>query len=168
MAELTPLERLQPSLLDRLTDVEPGAKTESREQRVLNLRQLREAVRRDLSWLFNTTRLAATQNLDAYPMVARSVLNYGMPEIAGRALSGLTSVQLEHQLRDIVMAFEPRILPETVEVHLQVDQRQMNHRAVGFEIRAELWAQPLPQQLYLKTEIDLERGDVRIVDYDTR
>ena len=41
MAELAPRERLQPSLLDRLTDDEPDQEVESRERRVLSVRGLR-------------------------------------------------------------------------------------------------------------------------------
>ncbi len=48
MAELTPQERLQPSLLDRLTDDRPQETRESRERRVLSMRQLRASVMRDL------------------------------------------------------------------------------------------------------------------------
>jgi hypothetical protein len=44
MAELTPQERLQPSLLDRLTDLAPAEREESREQRVINAARLREYV----------------------------------------------------------------------------------------------------------------------------
>jgi len=57
MAELAPRERLQPSLLDRLTDDEPDQEVESRERRVLSVRGLREGVLRDLAWLLNTTNL---------------------------------------------------------------------------------------------------------------
>jgi type VI secretion system protein ImpF len=53
MAELTPQERLQPSLLDRLTDEEPDQLQESREKRVLSMSRLRDFVLRDLAWLFN-------------------------------------------------------------------------------------------------------------------
>ena len=56
MAGLTSQERLQPSLLDRLTDDQPTELRESLDARVLNKQQLRAAVLRDLSWLFNTTR----------------------------------------------------------------------------------------------------------------
>ena len=31
-----------------------------------------------------------------------------------------------------------------------------------FLIEGELWAQPVPLRLYLKTEIDLEIGDVKV------
>ena len=53
MAELTTQERLQPSLLDRLTDDEPGSRSEGRDKRVMSMRQLRAAVLRDLEWLLN-------------------------------------------------------------------------------------------------------------------
>ena len=36
MAAVAPLERLQPALLDRLTDLEPDKKTESRDGRVMS------------------------------------------------------------------------------------------------------------------------------------
>jgi hypothetical protein len=49
-----PSERLQPALLDRLTDDEPD-KNRRADKRVLTKTQLRQAVLRDLAWLFNTT-----------------------------------------------------------------------------------------------------------------
>ena len=83
MAELTQKERLQPSLLDRLTDDNPGHQTESKTKRVLSLQQLRSSVSRDLAWLLNSGNLDAVQDLSEYPEVASSVINYGMPNIAG-------------------------------------------------------------------------------------
>ncbi|MFP3607501.1 type VI secretion system baseplate subunit TssE, partial [Paraburkholderia sp. SIMBA_053] len=56
MAELTPQERLQPSLLDRLTDMAPDEPDESREQRVITAARLREYVTRDIAALLNCTR----------------------------------------------------------------------------------------------------------------
>ena len=48
MAELTSLERLQPSLLDRLSDDDTEQAIEPRDQRILSMRGLRKAVLRDL------------------------------------------------------------------------------------------------------------------------
>src|SRR4029077_6169820 len=98
MAELTQKERLQPSLLDRLTDEEPQQRQESRDKRVLSPARLRECVRRDLSWLLNTTNLAALQDLDAHPEVQRSVVNYGMPDLAGRTAGSVDVRALERLL----------------------------------------------------------------------
>ena len=67
MAELTPKERLQPSLLDRLTDNEPDRRLEGRDLRVLSPQRLRESVRRDLTWLFNAVNLAAVRGSSEPP-----------------------------------------------------------------------------------------------------
>ena len=51
---ITPLDKLQPCLLDRLTDDEPEKKEESRIQRVISLQRYKAGVLRDLEWLFNS------------------------------------------------------------------------------------------------------------------
>src|SRR4051794_713407 len=106
MADLMPRERLQPSLLDRLTDHAPEQRNESREARVLTERELRECVRRDLASLLNTTHLAAIEALDDYPEVARSVLNYGIPDLAGQTLSSIDEPQLQRLLREAICSYE--------------------------------------------------------------
>ena len=127
--------------------------------------KLRRSVLRDLSWLFNTSNLATIQDLDLYPEVAKSVLNYGMPDFSGHPVSGLDLATIERQLKDAICDFEPRILRNSIRVHLAVDEQQMSHNAVTFDIEGELWAHPLPLHVYLKTELDLEVGDVKVSDY---
>ena len=87
MAELTPKERLQPSLLDRLTDDEPDKLHEAMDKRVLSPQRLRESVRRDITWLLNTPNLGAVQDLSAYPEVERSTMNFGIPDLSGKPVS---------------------------------------------------------------------------------
>jgi type VI secretion system protein ImpF len=167
MAELTQQERLQPCLLDRLTDDAPEQKQEPRDQRVLSLRRLREGVLRDLGWLLNATSLSAVEDLSDYPLVAESVVNYGMPPLAGMLASGIDIVEFERKIRQTILDFEPRILRDTLKVRLAVAADQMSHNAMTFEIEGQLWAQPVPQRLYLKTEIDLELGEVKLSDYSS-
>lgn len=162
MAELTQQERLQPSLLDRLTDDEPDSRQESRDKRVLSMRKLRESVLRDLGWLLNATRLDVLQDLSEYPLVARSVLNYGMPDVAGLTASGLDIAGLERAVKESILDYEPRILRHTVKVTARTDESQMSHNALAFDIEGELWAQPVPLRIYLKTELDLEIGEVKV------
>jgi type VI secretion system protein ImpF len=164
MAELTQKDRLQPSLLDRLTDNDPERRLESREARVISPSRLRDCVRRDLAWLFNTTHLQALQNLDDYSMVGRSVINYGMPDMAGRTISTINAALLEQTIRRAITDFEPRLVARTLRVKLVVDDKQMNHNAMSFDIEAELWAQPLPLRLFLRTAIDLESGTIDVRD----
>jgi type VI secretion system protein ImpF len=168
MADLTQKDRLQPSLLDRLTDNDPEKKQESRDARVLSPSRLRDCVRRDLAWLLNTTHLKAVQDLDEAPQVARSVLNYGMPDMAGRTTSGVNTTELEQAIRRVILDFEPRLVARTLRVKLFVDEKQMNHNAMSFDIEAELWAQPLPLRLFLRTSLDLETGSVDVLDLGSK
>jgi type VI secretion system protein ImpF len=165
MAELTQQERLQPCLLDRLSDDEPDKKQEARDQRVVSLRRLREGVLRDLGWLLNATNLAALEDLDDYPAVAQSVVNFGMPALAGTLASSVDINDFERQIYQAIVDFEPRILRDTLKVRMVVSAEEMSHNAMTFEIEGQLWAQPVPQRLYLKTEIDLELGAVKLSDY---
>jgi type VI secretion system protein ImpF len=162
MADLTPRERLQPSLLDRLTDDEPDRLQESRDKRVLSPQRLRESVRRDLSWLFNSVNLESLADLESFPEVQRSSLNYGLPDLSGRTASSVDIVALEKLLRRAIWDFEPRLIRESVRVKLLIDPEQLNHNAMCFSIEAELWAQPLPLRLFLRTNLDLDTGEAMV------
>lgn len=158
MAELTTQERLQPSLLDRLTDEEPGKQEESREKRVISATRLRDCVARDISWLLNCVNLGSGLELEDYPEVARSVLNFGIPDLTGMALAGVDASVLQRQLREALIAFEPRLTGSTLRVAVNTDGKRMDQQSLVFNIESEMWAQPIPLNLYLKTEVDLETG----------
>ncbi len=164
MSELTVKERLQPSLLDRLTDNEPHKQKESREQRVLSLERLRQSVLRDLRWLLNTGHLHQLQPLDDYPAVKQSTLNYGVPDLSGQVLSVADVPRLEQAVRQAILDFEPRILRQTVRVRATINPETMSRNTLSFEIEGNLWAQPIPLRIFLKTEIDLETGHVDVVE----
>jgi type VI secretion system protein ImpF len=164
MAELTPQERLQPSLLDRLTDDEPGNLKESRDRRVLSMRRLRECVLRDLAWLLNTGNMEQFENLDAWPEAKRSVLNYGAPDLSGGYFSSIDLPRIERALQRAIVDFEPRLLAKSVAVRAVVDESKWNKNSVTFEIEAMLWSQPIPQRLFLRTDVDLETGHATVAE----
>jgi type VI secretion system protein ImpF len=165
MAELTLQERLQPALLDRLADDEPEKKLEGRDQRVMSIAKLRASVLRDLSWLLNSVHLEATEDLSDCPSVQRSVLNYGVPSFTGGAIDQLGVTQTEEAIRQAILRFEPRLLPNTVKVRLVDDSLgEGSHNTIALEIDAELWCQPLPLQMFMKTELDLEIGAARVIE----
>jgi type VI secretion system protein ImpF len=158
MAELTQQERLQPSLLDRLIDNRRHEAAESREAYAISPAMLRECVMRDLSWLLNCTRHWHEDALQAYPHVASSVLNYGIPDLAGARLAGLDVVELQNRIHAAIVAFEPRLSSASLQVTAKVDIGRMDRMSLSFVIDSEMWAQPLPLSLYLRTEVDLETG----------
>jgi len=156
MPELTPYEKLQPCLLDRLTDDDPQNTQEGRSQRVISLSRYKRGVLRDLEWLLNASAHLPGEGggrwrMEDFPEAEGSVINFG-----SRQLSGLFAPdmhELERHLADALQLFEPRILSQSVTIHASMDRN-----VIDIEIRGELWANPMPEQLYVKTNIDLETG----------
>ena len=165
MAELALQDQLQPSLLDRLTDDEPEKRTETRDQRTISVAKLRGYILRDLSWLLNAVHLSATEDLSAYPAVERSVLNYGLPGFAGKSVGEIDPSQIERAIKEAVLRYEPRLMANSLKLTLiRRSLREDSHNVIAIEIEAELWAQPLPFHMYMKTELDLELGSVRVTE----
>jgi type VI secretion system protein ImpF len=121
-------------------------------------------VRRDLAWLLNTAPLSQTQDLASYPECARSVINYGIDDLAGRNIRKADIAAIELAVRRAILNFEPRILPKTLRVEAVVAD-EMNTHALTFLIEGDLWAEPVPQQLFLRTEVDLETGNASIIEF---
>ncbi|QPH54087.1 type VI secretion system baseplate subunit TssE [Pontivivens ytuae] len=154
-------ERLQPSLLDRLTDEAPDRQTDTASSRTIDIARLRAIVQRDLSWLLNTSNFEASQDLEGHPYSARSVLNYGIPDIAGTVGTVDRATQLRNAIRHAIETFEPRILPQTLEVVMR-QEKSGTGAVISFDIRGELWAEPVPVALYLRTALDVTTGEVKV------
>ncbi|MBJ6372535.1 type VI secretion system baseplate subunit TssE [Sedimentitalea arenosa] len=159
MADKTLVDRLQPSLLDRLTDNAPGELKETRESRVIDLSRLRDIIQRDLSLLLNTTNIESSIDTEAMPNVARSVLNYGLREVSGEYSTAIRAELIRRSIQKAIEVHEPRIIKGTVEVTLSPDDSQKD-MTVALIIRADMWAQPMPLELYLRSKVDVITGEV--------
>jgi type VI secretion system protein ImpF len=67
-------------------------------------------------------------------------------------------------VRRAIWEFEPRLLKHTVRVKLVQDRKSYGPNALCVLIEAELWAQPLPLRLFLRTDLDLETGEALVTD----
>jgi type VI secretion system protein ImpF len=156
----TPIERLQPCLFDRLIDETPEKKQESRSQRIISLAKYREGVLRDLIWLLNCSSHTAEEGLDEFPEVEKSVFNFGKRGLSGLVASSLHPGDLEAEIARAIRLFEPRIVKETLVVRAISDEKSASPNVLTFEISGELWAQPFPEKLFIKTALDVENGTV--------
>ncbi len=161
MVDKTLAERLQPSLLDRLTDNDPGTLKEARESRVIDLHRLRAIIQRDLSWLLNTQNAETHVDVDRFPNAAASVLNYGLSEVAGKFTGAERAEAVRRSIEQAIALFEPRIIEGSVDVQLR-EGTDPSDMTVGLDIRADMWAQPMPLELYLRSKVDLTTGEVNV------
>ena len=160
MADRTIQERLQPSLLDRLTADAPEERLERRESRVIAVRRLRELIRRDLAWLLNTTNQERRFG-EEFPNVATSTLNFGVQEVAGEFDTGQRAVATREAIKLAIERFEPRIVANSVRVDLRQPE-DASDPLIYFDIRADMWAQPLPMELYMRSENNIVTGELKL------
>jgi type VI secretion system protein ImpF len=130
------------------------------ERGAINMRRLRDSVFRDLRWLLNSMSLDTTEELSRYPQVEKSVLNYGMPALAGRAMSGIDPKATAERIALAIRTFEPRL--SKVRVSPEKRAAGSHEFALEFQIEADLWGQPAPLHLLMNTRIDLDTGQVSL------
>ncbi|WP_207478251.1 type VI secretion system baseplate subunit TssE [Arenibaculum pallidiluteum] len=161
MSQSSYRDLVQPSLLDRLTD-EGGSPGDG--GRVFSLPRLREVILRDMTWLLNTTPIGTTVDLEAFPEVATSVLNYGVRSLTGLGGETVDRADFERSMEETLAIFEPRLV-HGITVRLLSSGR--SDMSLSFTIEADLWAQPVPLRLRMRTEVDRDLNIIRIVENRT-
>jgi type VI secretion system protein ImpF len=164
MMARTELERsVQPSLLDRLTDLHPRDAHDTAVTRAESLARYRAGVQRDVEWLLNSRRTI----VPAPPGLAEvraSVHQYGLPDTTGLAVATTTGRQrLRDDIADTIARFEPRLTRVVVEF---VDADPLAAPAVRFTIRALLRMDPTPERVTFDTVLDLASGAYAVREGD--
>jgi type VI secretion system protein ImpF len=135
-------------------------------ERFASMRRLREYVCRDLAVLLNSTGIGQTVDLTRFPEVQHSVLNYGMPSLAGRSAAAVDVERTARAIEEVIRRFEPRLT--RVQVMPDAEREGNDAHQLAFRIEADLWGQPAPLHLVLRTRINTESGDVSIADSGAR
>ena len=158
-------DKMQPSLLDRLTDNAPEQKQEPSASNMISHSTLRRNVLRDLQWLFNTINNEAQQDLRHVDHVRRSVVNFGIAPLAGKRMSEIEWQDIQRKLTEAILAFEPRILPQGLQVRCLSDPQSLDlHNVLSIEIKGRLWCVPWPLEFLFRTDVDLENGHFELKD----
>ena len=163
-----------PCLFDRI--IRSLGRGGSPDNRSMDTRAYRDAVRRDLEWLLNAKRQRGRQELDYTVMSAEgkaaigdsasiydheelptSVLNYGIRDFNGVAVSHDDARVMEgvrSEIRDAIRQFEPRLVAESLKIEPVANSKTPS--LLTFTIEAELWA--FPEWESLRIDIDLNTG----------
>ena len=142
MARVDKKKKLRPSILDRLFDDEPDNKTEIDPGQHQKLKQLRRSVRRDLESLMNT-RFRVMEPGEEYVELDKSLLNYGLPDLATINITDLEKrKEFTLKMEKILKEFEPRFKDVNVSY---LDNKDNTDRTLRFRIDATLYADPSPE-----------------------
>lgn len=160
----TEIERtVQPSILDRLTDHEPGIAADAAMTREESERAFRRSVERDVEMLLNTRRTMEPAP-DGLGEVRRSVYEYGLIDTTGLAVGTKAGRdRLLAQLQDAIERFEPRL--GQPRVHL-VEADQARAPQLRFVVEATLRMDPSPEQMVFDTVLEVASGEYAVRDPD--
>jgi len=170
--------RLNPTLFDKLLAGHEiaglqGAEMDQLEQKRDTLRTfsvtegqrftekaLRATVRREIAWLLNTTNFDAVVDLENYPQVRTSVLNYGVPDLAGKSLNERLVRKRAREIRTAIAAFEPRIDESTLDVEVS-DQIERDN-AITYVISADVTSAVRAIPVKFRTDIEADTSAVTV------
>ncbi len=152
-----------PTLFDRLLDDEPSQKTEAPDAYAMTRAQMRAIIQRDLSYLLNTINAESWLDRQRYPGAAASTLNFGVPSVAGGYLSEHKWVDIEVMIRTAILDFEPRIIPDSLQVKPLLKDGVHNHyNVLLFEISGLVSMQPYPLEFMVQSAVDMETSRITV------
>jgi len=155
-----PVERLQPSLLNRLKSDETSSGNGSKDS-VWTMKPLRTALLEDLELLFNSTAKNASHEIYEYELAAKSVYNFGLPGLAGVFDFRYHPEAVAAMLHDAIEAFEPRVVPGSLTVTAQADDNGTGE--LRMEISCNFCPLPTAESLFVHAVLDMESGGVKIL-----
>ncbi|ENE6389809.1 type VI secretion system baseplate subunit TssE [Salmonella enterica] len=141
-SRFTPANHLLPTLFDRLCDNAPYQKID-RDISVTPV-QLKEIIRRDLSFLLNTISHEGDIDARRYPLAGSFMYEHKWDDIS-------------EAIRRAIIRFEPRLNAATLRVTPLLDKtRQGSYNTLQFEIRGQILTQPYPTEFLVRSALDME------------
>lgn len=122
---------------------------------------LRREVALNLANLLNTTNLGSSEDLESFTHVRTSILNYGIHDLSRLSVDEGRVSEIAEELRGAVLAFEPRLLPQSFEAARDMSARA-NDLEVRFTIRADLRCDPLNVPVEFVAEVECDSAKIKI------
>jgi type VI secretion system protein ImpF len=171
---LEPFQSLQPSVLDRLIDAESGG---TPDRPGYTLRQMENAVRRDLEDLLNTRRPPESVRgpdgrsepfFGGLPEVPTSIVNFGLRDLAYfDSLTPELRGEFARHIEQVITAYEPRLRDVRVTVRdsaqvAETMKADFKRTAMYFHIEARLNLDPAPEVAF-ETVLELTKGTHQVM-----
>ncbi len=127
-------------------------------RQIITETMLRHEVARDLDALLNTVALDATVDMDDAPYVRKSILNFGLPDIAIRTIDENGLDEIPGEIRTAIVNYEPRIAPNTLRIERDKDLDPVELK-IRFVIRGDLVCHPVHVSVEFVADI-VEAGKI--------
>ena len=151
--------KTQASILDRLIDYDPLNTKEPVQNHLLDIRQVKAMVVRDLENLLNTRR-SIMEIPETCRQLPNSVAAYGLQDYT--AVNPNSTKARQTVLKDVentIAKFEPRLR----NVKVRWEKSEAKERNLSFRISALLMVDPIKEPVTFDTYYDTSRGEYKIL-----
>lgn len=150
---------LVPSVLDRLIDEEPEISREVRKDDQRLLRDIKNAVRRDLESLLNT-RARCTSWPPSLGNLENSLVNYGLLDFTNSYARAVEEPDaLCRSIESVIRNFEPRLRDVRVEM---MPSDVATDRSLRFRIDATLFVDPISDRVLYSSSVEPVTGNFEV------
>jgi type VI secretion system protein ImpF len=129
-----------------------------RPRHVITESVLRREVYRDVDALLNSIALESTVDMSEAPYVRKSIINFGIPDIAHRTIDEASVDKIPAEIKQAIINYEPRLAADSVRVSrdMGVDAAELKIR---FVVRADLACDPVNVPVEFVAEV-IEPGKI--------
>lgn len=139
----------------------PALQSRSVQRVAITEATLRREVTRDLDALMNTVSLDSTLDLSEFPIVKKSILNFGLSDIAVRTIDELEAAGLEPVIEKVLRTYEPRLVAASLRIvrDRRIDPIELKVRYV---VHADLSCEPLNVPVEFVADVEVTTGKIHI------
>jgi type VI secretion system protein ImpF len=122
---------------------------------------LRREVARDLEALMNTIALESAEDLHGFDQVQKSILNYGLPDIAHRTIDEGGVDDIKNEIEAALENYEPRLAQDTVRASRDrsIDSHELK---VRFVVQADLRCEPVDVAVEFVADVEVDSNSIQI------
>lgn len=132
-------------------------------RRSLSDMALRNLLAEDVANLLNTINMESDSGemLDGLPNARKSILNYGLPDLASRTIDEKRRIDMiRGEITDALMQYEPRLISRTIKILR--DEENEDDLSIRFVVHSDMRADPMPTSVEFVTEVELASGEIKI------
>jgi type VI secretion system protein ImpF len=122
---------------------------------------LRREVAHDLEALMNTVALESAEDLRDFEQVRKSILNYGLPDIAHRTIDEGSVDDIKSEIESALETYEPRLAPNSIHAarDATIDAHELK---VRFVVQADLRCEPVDVAVEFVADVEMDSNSIQI------
>lgn len=119
-----------------------------------------------MAHILNSKAKLPSDGINEFPEVFSSAINFGIDDTCGKLMGPHELNHLEVNIKDALLAYEPRLDPETIEVIIKDESLFLEacFTRYSVEIHGMLMGVEQPTEIIIRTALDLEDGQFHVIE----